>query len=126
MTDKKIAKFVGVTPKTLQNWKRPLTQEKNGEMVKFYPPTGKHQLYRGAKLATHLFSYTEDEDQHFNNLEALSSKADNVFSLLSLIERDDIEENVKKNILNQVKNEVKELKEGFRNIDNLLALNKKE
>jgi len=122
MTDKKIAKFVGVTPKTLQNWKKPHKQEKNGEVVKFYPPKGKHQLYRGAKLATHLLSCKDEEEMCYTELELLQQKADSIVSLLSLVKRDDIEEIAKESALRQIEREAKELKNGLSEIEDIVSL----
>jgi len=122
MTDKKIAKFVGVTPKTLQNWKKPHEQEKDGKTVKFYPPEGKHQLYIGARLATHLLSCKKEEDMFYTELELLQQKADSIVSLLSLVKRDDIEEIVKDSMFRQIEREAKKLKDGLSEIEDTVSL----
>ncbi len=121
MTDKKIAEFVGVTPKTLQNWKKPIKQEEpDGDTVLYYPPIGKNRLYQGAKLATHLLSYREED--HFNELEHLSSKADSIVSLLSLLDREDVDDSIKRDMMKQIKREATGLKKGFAEIGDLVSL----
>ena len=85
MTDKEIADFVGVAKRTLGNWKK---GQNVGDII-FYPPVGKHNLYKGAKLATYLLSYPtfknedgEEESENFNEIEILKSNVDVLAELI--------------------------------------------
>jgi len=64
------AEFNCVSKSTLIRWKTP--QETEG--VKFHPPFGKHNLYKGARLATYLFSHdfqNKEKMEWENNFEKI-------------------------------------------------------
>ena len=82
------AKFVGVTAQALRNWKKPQTTP---DRIKYYLPTGKHNLYRGARLITYLLDLPivtdEDGDKNSlpeNRLEILTSSAVELDELIRL------------------------------------------
>ncbi len=123
LTDLEIAEFCGVTDATLRNWKK--TKEEGG--IKFYPPYGRHNLYKGAKIATFLLKYADndEESEHYNNLELLASNAEALADYLKMLQKPDLEENIKKSLLKSatdaaktVNDIVKELVE----IDNISSL----
>jgi len=116
ITDLQIAEFVGVTDATLRNWKRPL--EEDG--LKYYPPTGKHNLYKGAKIATYLLKYTDngEEAEHYNNLEILKSNTEALEDYLKMLNREDLEENIKKSLLKSALDATKTIKEIIGNLPN--------
>jgi len=103
LTDKEIAKFNGVTDATLRNWKKP---KQEGD-VKFFPPYGKHNLYRGAKLATYLLKYEKEDnkendvfDNQINNLELLRSNIQIIRDYIDMvINRDDLDDKIKSSLL---------------------------
>ena len=64
------AEFNGVSKSTLIRWKTYETVDG----VKFLPPFGKHNLYKGARLATYLFSHdfqNEEEMEWENNFKKI-------------------------------------------------------
>jgi len=79
----KVARFNGIKEEELNSWKQPI-QEGN---IKFYPPYGKHNLYKGAMLSYYLLSYDEwledDEEvsEHFNNLDYIEASVQKIESL---------------------------------------------
>ena len=88
VTDLQTAKFVGVTAQALRNWKKPQTTP---DRIKYYLPTGKHNLYRGARLVTYLLDLpiVTDEDGNKNSLpenrlEILTSSAVELDELIRL------------------------------------------
>lgn len=69
------AEFNGVSKSTLIRWKTPETIEG----VKFHRPFGKHNLYKGARLAAYLFSHdlqNEEEMEWENNFEKIKETVD--------------------------------------------------
>ena len=114
LTDLEIAEFCGVTDATLRNWKKPKVE--GG--VKFYPPYGRHNLYKGAKMAAYLLKYTDngEEAEHFNNLELLTSNAEALEDYLKMLQRDDLEESVKKSLLKSGTDACKTIKKIIGNI----------
>ena len=87
VTDKQVCKFVGVSDQTLINWKK--SQIVDG--AKFYPPTGRHNLYKGARIATYLLdypTYTDEDGEEVsemnNRLEVLVESADELNKLIWL------------------------------------------
>jgi len=113
LTDLKVAKFVGVTNRTLQNWKRP---PKNNAFL----PFGKHNLYKGARLATYLLMYKEGEEETeeiYNNLENMLLSADKIEKLVELISI-----NCKSKYLEDLKKEASFLKEKLEGLQKLTDL----
>ncbi len=107
VTDKQICKFTGVSDQTLINWKRPRILP-NG--TKFYPPTGRHNLYKGARIATYLLDYPtyKDEDgeevsEMNNRLEILVESADELNKLLWLACGDSPYYDILKNLSDNIK-----------------------
>jgi len=114
ITDLEVAEFVGVSDKTIRNWREP--QEEDG--VKFYPPYGRHNLLKGAKIATYLLKYEDngEEAEHFNRLEILRSNIEALEDYLKIIERDDIEEHVKKSLIQTARGVVENVTDIVKNI----------
>ena len=110
LTDLKIADFVNVTNRTLQNWKRP--KEKNG--VKYYTPTGKHNLYIGARLVTYLL-YNNTETS--NNLEELISNVNKLKELINSLEKECNSKYIK-----DLKEEISLIEDKIKNIEQLTIL----
>ena len=76
VTDKQVAEFVGVEDRTLRNWKKP--QITDG--AKFYPPTGRHNLYKGARIATYLLDYPTYTDEDGEKVSEWSNRLDDLVS----------------------------------------------
>ncbi|GAX87364.1 hypothetical protein LNAT_P0659 [Lebetimonas natsushimae] len=116
ITDTKIANFVDVTTRTLQNWKKPQEVSR----VKFYPPTGKHNLYIGAKLTTYLLAYKENEETEElnNNLEDMLLSIEKAEKLVEIIKAE-----CKSKYLDDLTNEIKFLKEKVEDLDKISKLN---
>ncbi len=82
LTDKEVAEFVGVEDRTLRNWKKP---QKVVDGAAVYLPHGRHNLYRGAKMATYLLDYPEDGDGYsepYNRLDMLQERLQQVEALI--------------------------------------------
>jgi len=86
VTDKRIAQFVGVTPKTLQNWKRIPPNSED------FPINGRHNLYKGARISFYLLS---KDDQQEDEVTATKSSLDvishNNKKLIEALKKDRIE-----------------------------------
>ena len=92
LTDIKIAEYCGTSTTTLRNWR---VGEKVGNTV-FYPPTGRHHLYVGAKLVTYFSSISshiknvdefgdiEVADDFNNNFDYIKSDFDFVYKFICL------------------------------------------
>ena len=113
LTDLKIANFVGVTNKSLQNWKKPIT-EING--TKFYPPTGRHNLYIGARLSTYLLSSNDEELN--NNLDNLVLSVNKLEDLINLVEK----ECKNSKYIKDLKEEISYINEKIKEIEQLTFL----
>ena len=98
ITDKNLAKWAGVTTQTLRNWKRPQVLEGG---MKFYPPEGKHNIYKSLRLGYYLLNYTTYEEdgqefsEHNNKLEELSGLTDSLVSLMEVIKNNNLPEEVR-------------------------------
>jgi len=122
LTDLKIASFVGVTNRTLQNWKKPT---KIIGDIKIYAPAGKHNLYKGAKLATYLLDYKQylgtDEDievsEPSNNLEKMLQSINTISNLIEIVEN-----NCNNKYIKDLKEEVEELKNKLEDLQKLTIL----
>ena len=77
-TQKDMAVFYAVSKNTLVNWQKPTIQknEATGEEIEFFPPTGRHNLFRASKLYYMLCM----EDEYGN------SKLDSIFTALEELE----------------------------------------
>ncbi len=102
MTNKKlekneVAKFCGVTSETLRNWGK--TQVQEG--IKFYPPFGRHNLLKGAYLATYLYKYAESEEgaEHYNNAEFLNNNIKGAISTLEALKNPNLDKELKAKLL---------------------------
>ena len=96
-TDLKISEFTKVTAKKLAKWKSPIVEKG----CKYYPPTGKHNLYRGAKIATYLLGFEDDEFAYDTNLEILSTSTDVLKKEIQKIEDGDFDKEI---VLTAIKN----------------------
>jgi hypothetical protein len=116
LTDLKVAKFNGITSRTLQNWKKPL---KVGN-VKYHLYAGKHNLYIGAKLVTYLLAYKENEnetEEQNNNLENLLLSVEKVEKLVEIIKTE-----CKSKYLEDLAEEIKFLKEKLEDLEKITKL----
>lgn len=115
ITDKQASTFVGVTDRALRLWKAPKVLE-NG--TKFYPATGKHNLYQGAKLITYLLDYKDTEEVNFNKLEILSSNVEELFNILEIACKNN---KYKEQIMEMISN-IKQITEEIDNVCSLSSL----
>jgi hypothetical protein len=114
LTDLKIAEFTGVTNRTLQNWKKP--QEVSG--AKYYPPTGRHNLYIGAKLSTYLaYKENEEEVESNNNLENMLLSVEKAKKLVEVIKTE-----CKSKYLEDLAKEINFLKEKLKDLKEITKL----
>ena len=118
--EKEVADFVGVTMQTLRNWKKPIELK---DSLKYLPPTGKHQLYKAAKLITYLLDYSifkdkdvEEVSEHFNNFDFLKFNTEVVLDLLSLAKKD-------KKYYQELEKILKDLKEQIEEIEQIIIRN---
>ena len=114
MTDKKIAQWAGVTPRSLQNWKKPKILDN---------PEGKHNIYRSLKLGYYLLNYhqTEDEEsKHFNKLEELITSVESLYSLVEIVENTTLPDDIRENAQKQLKSTIADLKEECSKLFNLI------
>jgi len=117
LTDLEIYKFTTITDTTLRNWKRPLKKE-NGE--EYYPPFGRHNAYKGVAISTYLLKYPDngEEVEHYNNMEILKSNTEVLEDYLKMLNREDLEENIKKSLLKSALDSATKIKEIIGNLPN--------
>lgn len=116
INDLKVAEFTGVTNRTLQNWKKP----KNIEGVKIFSTYGKHNLYRGAKLATYLLALKKNEEETIeeeNNLTLMSESIEKIIKIIDILRLE-----CKSKYLEDLKEEAEFLKEKIKDLENLTNL----
>ena len=125
ITDKKIMEFTDTSDRTLRNWKKPT--QIIGD-TKIYAPVGKHNLYKGAKLATYLLDYkqyldTDEEDnpievsEPLNNLESMLQSINTISNLTEIVEN-----NCNNKYIKDLKEEVEELKNKLEDLQKLIIL----
>jgi len=108
ISDKEVAEFTGITDRALRKWRKP-SQEIDGAVV--YLPSGKHNLYRGARLAYYLLASKDDLPEG-----SVGGAPNNLEELIDLIEEarkisDLVCDKADNNLLQALKERLDEAKE---------------
>ncbi len=112
ITDTKIADFTKTDIETLKSWKN------SGNNV--FMPEGKHNLYKGARIATYLLAFeenTEETSEEHNNLTLILKSIKRMEELAEIIK-----DNCKSKFFEELQKEIEFLKGEMENINELTSI----
>ncbi len=85
---KQIAEFFGVTANTIVNWGKPHLQknEETGEVARFYPPRGRHNLRKATKL---YYILKKEDSNGFTHAEKFVGLLSSIIEATEMLNRTD-------------------------------------